>query len=342
MLSKRPRPPTLVQEVQKYLHDTLGLAAEIRQWDGVGKLPYYLQDAFEFQELTLLDKKALLAVDRRRTAAPAAALRDQLNAVSAIAGLPVTYVTVGLKSYERKRLIQQKVPFIVPGNQLYLPGLGLDLRENFRQRPRAREALFSPSTQAMFDRRHFMRDPWEPECGTLLLSATRLNYTPMTVSRAVKELTEAGGIAELRRERRERWLYVGDRPADIWERAKSFLRSPVKRTAWANSSSALPLSRAPLLANFTSQRLAQCTMLAEPLWPIHAISSQQWRSATRAGLETLPEPIPGAYQWQVWTYDPDLPAMSREADRSATCFTQRSVSYRAKVTPSASNLRSTS
>ena len=305
MLSKRPRPPTLVQEVQKYLHDTLGLAAEIRQWDGVGKLPYYLQDAFEFQELTLLDKKALLAVDRRRTAAPAAALRDQLNAVSAIAGLPVTYVTVGLKSYERKRLIQQKVPFIVPGNQLYLPGLGLDLRENFRQRPRAREALFSPSTQAMLIAA-LLRDPWEPELHPAL-SATRLNYTPMTVSRAVKELTEAG-IAELRRERRERWLYVGDRPADIWERAKSFLRSPVKRTAWANSSSALPLSRAPLAG---LSALAQCTMLAEPLWPIHAISSQQWRSATRAGLETLPEPIPGAYQWQVWTYDPDL-AMSRE------------------------------
>lgn len=305
MLSKRPRPPTLVQEVQKYLHDTLGLAAEIRQWDGVGKLPYYLQDAFEFQELTLLDKKALLAVDRRRTAAPAAALRDQLNAVSAIAGLPVTYVTVGLKSYERKRLIQQKVPFIVPGNQLYLPGLGLDLRENFRQRPRAREALFSPSTQAMLIAA-LLRDPWEPEWHPAL-SATKLNYTPMTVSRAVKELTEAG-IAELRRERRERWLYVGDRPADIWERAKSFLRSPVKRTAWANSSSALPLSRAPLAG---LSALAQYTMLAEPLWPIHAISSQQWRSATRAGLETLPEPIPGAYQWQVWTYDPDL-AMSRE------------------------------
>ncbi len=30
--------------------------------------------------------------------------------------------------------IAQKVPFIVPGNQLYLPDLGLDLREYFRQR----------------------------------------------------------------------------------------------------------------------------------------------------------------------------------------------------------------
>jgi hypothetical protein len=46
--------------------------------------------------------------------------------------------------------------------------------------------------------------------------------------------------------------------------------------------------------------------------PIRAISLQQWRSATRAGLQTLPEPILGAHQWQIWTYDPDL-AMSRKA-----------------------------
>jgi hypothetical protein len=306
MLSSPARLSVVDQEVQKYLQDTLGLTPEIRRWEGVRKLPYYLQDAFEFRELTLLDQKTLLVVDRRTTAVPAAALREQLNAVAAIAGLPVTYVTATLQSYERRRLIQQKVPFIVPGNQLYLPELGIDLREYFRQRPRVREVQFSPSTQAMLISA-LLRAPWEPDWHPAV-DAAKLNYTSMTVSRAVKELTEAS-IGELRRERRERWLYLGDRPADIWERAKAFLRSPVKRTAWANPTSPLLPARAPLAG---LSAVAQCTMLAEPLWPIRAISSQQWRSATRAGLQTLPEPIPGAHQWQVWTYDPDL-AMSRKA-----------------------------
>jgi hypothetical protein len=149
MLSIPDRLSVIDQEVQKYLQETLGLAPEIRRWEGARKLPYYLQDAFGFRELTLLGAKTLLAVERRTTAVPAAALREQLNAVAAIAGLPVTYVTAALQSYERRRLIQQKVPFIVPGNQLYLPELGIDLREYFRQRPRVREAQFSPSTQAM-------------------------------------------------------------------------------------------------------------------------------------------------------------------------------------------------
>jgi hypothetical protein len=305
MLSTATRSSVVDQEVQKYLQDTLGLTPKIRQWAGARKLPYYLQDAFEFRELTLLDKKTLLAVERRTTAVPAAALREQLNAVAAIAGLPLTYVTAVLQSYERRRLIQQKVPFIVPGNQLYLPELGIDLREYFRQRPGVREAQFSPSTQAMLISA-LLRVPWEPDWRPAA-DAAKLNYTPMTVSRAVKELTEAG-VGELRRKRRERWLYLGDRPADIWERTKASLRSPVTRTAWANYTSPLLPARAPLAG---SSALAQCTMLAEPPWPTRAISSQQWRSATRAGLQTLPEPISGAHQWQVWTYDPDL-AMSRK------------------------------
>jgi hypothetical protein len=227
-----------------------------------------------------------------------------LNAVTSVAGLPVTYVTAALQSYERRRLIQQKVPFIVPGNQLYLPELGIDLREYFRQRPRVREAQFSPSTQAILIRA-LLRAPWKPDWHPAV-DAAALNYTTMTVSRAVRELTETN-IAELRRERRERWLYLGDRPADLWERAKSFLRSPIKRIAWANPTPAL--LQAPVAG---LSALAQCTMLAEPPWPIHAISSQQWHSATRAGVERLPEPLPGAYQWQIWTYDPAL-AMGRKA-----------------------------
>jgi len=43
------------------------------------------------------------------------------------------YVRAQVTAYNRKRLIEQKVPFIVPGNQMYLPMLAIDLREHFRR-----------------------------------------------------------------------------------------------------------------------------------------------------------------------------------------------------------------
>lgn len=39
---------------------------------------------------------------------------------------PVVFLTDVLASYERKRLIEQEVAFIVPGNPFDMPDLGLD------------------------------------------------------------------------------------------------------------------------------------------------------------------------------------------------------------------------
>lgn len=52
--------------------------------------------------------------------------------------------------------------------------------------------------------------------------------------------------------------------------------------------------------------LAEQTNLAEPQWPVRAVTSRQWLSATRVGLTSLPEPEPGTVEWQVWIYDPAL------------------------------------
>lgn len=107
-----------------------------------------------------------------------------------MAGQLAVYVTNALASYDRRRLIEQRVPFIVPGNQLYLPDLGLDLRECFRQRVPVTEAALSPSAQAMLIT-VLLRQPLQPNWQPPKVAAA-LGYTPMTLSRAVKELKAAG------------------------------------------------------------------------------------------------------------------------------------------------------
>ena len=47
-------------------------------------------------------------------------------------------------------------------------------------------------------------------------------------------------------------------------------------------------------------------MLTEPQWPVYALSPAQWKAATQAGVETLPEQLPGACEWQLWHYNPAL------------------------------------
>jgi hypothetical protein len=308
MLEKAAPQRAVDAAVHAYLHETLGIAPKVRAWPGAGKLPYFLQDSFKVRELKVLDRQMLLAIDKRPEKQGLANVRGQMDKLRQLAGMPVVYVTGTLASYERKRLIEQKVPFLVPGNQLYLPDLGIDLREYFRKPPAAPDTALSPATQAMLIA-VLLRRPWRAEWQPAEV-VSELGYTAMTLSRAVKELT-AAGIATLRTEGRARWLHTERTAAEAWERAKPLLRSPIKRRFWARPDPKWKPSNVRLAG---LSALARYSMLSEPQWPIYAVSLAQWKAATQAGIEILPEPLPGACEWELWHYNPVLVPNSETVD----------------------------
>lgn len=292
--------PTLATAVLRYLHEVLGIEAPaVKPWARANELPYFLRDAFQFGELELLGQPLVLAIGRAQAKQSLSEVRTWLNKVQAMAGQPAVYVTDALASYDRRRLIEQKVPFIVPGNQLYLPDLGLDLREYFRQRAPATEAL-SPSAQAMLITA-LLRQPWQSDWQPSEI-AVALGYTPMTQSRAVKELT-AAGLATAYTVGRSRWLRMELPPAQVWERAKPALRTPVRRTVWVAAHGTVA-RRPGRLAGLSA--LARYSMLTEPKWPVFALTAADWKAATDAGVRELPEPEAGAQEWQLWSYSPAL------------------------------------
>ena len=292
---------TPTSAVVRYLQDVLGIEATgVKPWARVDELPYFLRDAFQFSELELLGQTVVLAMGRADAKQSLSEVRNWLDKVRALAGQPAIYVTDALASYDRRRLIEQKVPFIVPGNQLYLPDLGLDLREYFRHRAPSAGAALSPSAQALLIAA-LLRQPWQADWQPSSVTAA-LGYTPMTLSRAVKELVAAGLAAE-HMVGRSRWLRMDLPPAQLWELAKPFLRTPVRRSVWvaADDAAAYQTRR---LAGLSA--LARCSMLSEPKWPVYALTAADWKAATDAGVQALPEPDTGAQEWQLWRYSPVL------------------------------------
>lgn len=292
--------PAQLTTIRDYLHEVLGIAVPaVTPWARADDLPYFLRDAFQFGELELLGQPVVLAMARGESKHTSGEVATWLARIRAVAGRPAVYVTDALASYERRRLIEHKVPFIVPGNQLYLPDLGIDLREYFRRRVPVAEAL-SPSTQAMLITA-LLRRPWEADWRPSS-AALELGYTPMTLSRAIKELTGAG-LASVETEGRSRWLRLEGPPKTIWERAKPALRTPVRRSLWV-AGEGVPPGLQRRLAGLSA--LANYSMLAEPQWPVYAIAGSHWNAARDAGIRELPEPIAGAQEWQVWSYSPAL------------------------------------
>ena len=300
----------LQDDVTHYLHDTLGIQPIASPWSGAAKLPYYLQDEFELHELKAADRAILLALSRRRKRAPAlSTLRERLDKLKAAASRPVVYVTGALASYERRRLIEQKIPFIVPGNQLYLPDLGIDLREYFRQpREESAEGL-SPATQAMVLRALFSKSTqteWQPAA-----MARELGYTAMTASRVINELIGAG-IAKLDQRGRARWLLMERPPAETWDLIKPRLRTPVKRQFWTPAA-ALDQQRMPLAG---LSALADYSQLTEPAIPVYAVGAAELKMPGLRNVTEVPVSLPGGCQLQVWAYAPILTRDAKTDDKN--------------------------
>jgi hypothetical protein len=294
-----------------YLQETLGIQPASRPWSGIARLPYYLQDEFELHELRAADRSILLAVNRRKKHPTPSALRERLEKLKAAASRPVVYVTGALASYERKRLIEQKVPFIVPGNQLYLPDLGIDLREYFRQPPKEAVSAFSPATQALLLRALLSKSTqteWNPAA-----MASEVGYTAMTVSRIVNELTSAG-VAKLDQRGRARWLLMDRTPAAIWEFIRPRLRTPVKRRFWAHIPTTPDRTVVPLAG---LSALAYYTQLADPAAPVYAVGGGQLRSAGFKNVEETPDGAPGGCLLEVWSYAPILGTSARNNEKNA-------------------------
>lgn len=257
--------------------------------------------------MTLFGQPVVLAIDKRPRPSSLSELAARVSKIRDVAGLPVLYATGSLASYERKRLIEHKVPFVVPGNQLYLPDLGLDLREHFRRAAeRTPDTRLSPSTQALLIA-HLLARPWEPVWHPAT-AARALNYTPMTASRAANELVVAG-LAEAQNKGRVQLLaFKSLTPQEVWGDAAPALRSPILRSAW------LPHRQKGMALRMAgTSALARHSLLNEPRHPVYAVERKAWL-ASKEKLIVVPEQAPGAIEVQVWSYSPALLADSEEVD----------------------------
>jgi hypothetical protein len=291
----RSQVQTVLHELERYLHDALGVSVKTTPWSGVGQLPPVLRERYRFAKAELLGLRALLVIDANPEEQSPATVRKHLDMLQSKQPAELIYVRARVTAYNRKRLIEQKVPFIVPGNQMYLPMLAIDLREHFR-RIREEAPTFSPSTQVVV-LHAMLRD-----AGQVLIPsemAPLLGYSAMTMTRAFDEL-ETAKLAEVTVRGRERCLrFIGDR-REIWEKAQPFLRNPVsKRLFIRRIDGAEGATHAGLTA------LAHYSMLAPPAYTTYALSREEWKTLRQQHkIIEVPVQDPDVSEIEVWWYSP--------------------------------------
>lgn len=287
----------LTEQCRDYLKETLGSFLIPQKWLGLRTLPLSIRERYECYTGSLFDVSCIFAVVKSSVQETPVNVRKHLNLIMKQSGLPVIYVHPAITSWNRKRLLQQHVPFIVPGNQMFLPPLGIDFREFYKKSDSVAVKSFSPAAQQVL---LYLLYTDQTEPLTVVDLAEMFGYSKMTISRVFKEIKGFGVDLLLKSGRSTLLQPPGDKKS-LWDEVLPGLSSPVIRRLSVNDAAL----KGQLLPAGESA-LALMTDLAEPSQRIFAMSTGQWRAAKQQdGIRVLDPSEQDGIIMEIWAYPPD-------------------------------------
>ncbi len=288
-----------LKHLAEYISQVYKPCSVVGGWPVAKDLPLYLQGGWEYQILQLDGHECLLMLDEHDQQDTALRLKKTLQKVSSHFKGPVIYGVRELASYNRKRLIDQGIAFVVPGKQLYLPFMALDLRENFAAEQRGDVTKIGACAQQLILVRLF--GLWQEHESAKAL-AEKLGVSNMTVSRAYRELSELG-LAQVITVGRSNQLVFDQDVDDLWKLAAPNLASPIKREVWINIEQ-FEKHSGYFQLSAGEEALAHQGMLGLPKERCYAIAAADWNSIKRrTGIKEQVR-VDDAILIQLWRYDP--------------------------------------
>ncbi len=289
-------PPAL----DAYLAEILGVTPTLRSLPAseAKRAPLFLRSAYNFAEATLFGHKVMLAVRRDDGGETTPGeYAKHIALIRSALGAPAALVLPPVAPFFRNRLVRQGVPFLVPGRQMFLPFLAVDLREREPRLPKERGSSLSAAAQALL-LQHLLG---HAVAGRPLKElASDLGYSNMTLTKVANEL-ERSNLCEVVRDGRTRRLAFALKGADLWKRALDRLSSPVRARRWIRRGKTKHTKF--LAAGLTA--LERYTEIADDRLPTFALWQHDFRRQLEAGdvvgCETADEADAAV---ESWTYDP--------------------------------------
>lgn len=276
-----------------YLNQTLGLEATISPWTEADQFPLYLRSGKKYFLLHIGGVECvLIEADEKNFSLPT--FRKQM---AKLPGQPEHIVLCfkHLESRQRKALIEARIPFIVPNNQVYLPFLGVVLQE--RMKPvKADPEKLSPAAQMIL--LYLIYGPDVQPIRKIDL-AKRLELSAMNVTRAVQEL-EALELVTVEKIGRSDYVSAVGSGKSLYERALPYMIDPVQKRLY--------VQKADMFAEFPmagEYALTTYSMLNGPQIECKAISRKKYKELD--GTEEIDPAWSNNLdyiQLELWSYDP--------------------------------------
>jgi DNA-binding MarR family transcriptional regulator len=188
------------------------------------QLPFYITATFKVRETTIYEQRiCLLIAENSETILPPDRLFKQMAFVRQKVGFPVVYVFEKVISYNINRMIQKGINFVIPGKQLFIPALVMDLRTTPQTFPQ-NAVRFTPLAQFLI-LYHLQKEGLSNYTAKQLTDKFSQPYR--SISRAVNNLSEFG-ICNLTGGK-EKYVQFTAKGKKLWKLAQAFFQNPVER-----------------------------------------------------------------------------------------------------------------
>jgi hypothetical protein len=311
-----------LDELGQYLEEVTGKPPTLREMpqEKDRGVPLFLRSTYRAYSAHLFGRRFAFAVEQGDPGEATPLERAKhVELLRTALGTDVALVLQGVPTHDRNRLVQRGVPFVVPGRQMYLPFLAMDIRERDPRLSRVSRKAVSAAAQAVVLRRLL---GGSVEDLTLAELAEATGYSAMTMTNVGNEL-ERLGLCAVAREGRTRRIVFDARGAQLWERALPLLRDPVRTTRWARKWSTRREQR--IVAGLSA--LARYTSIADGDVQVFALWYKDYRTLVgRGDMVECEGPDDAKIAIECWTYDPARLADGDRVDRLSLYLALRATS----------------
>ena len=245
--------------MKKYLAEIFGISVKIENWDGKSKLPLYLRNKREYFVLSMGNMQSVLMKNNSDNF-NVSSFEKEMQEIEKYAEMSVILWLDVVSTYQRNALVKNGIPFIVPNSQIFVPELGMSLKEFCAGK---REKVEKISAAAQFLLLYFIYQKKHEEKSQSKI-AEYLNMSAMNVSRAVQELQELG-LVESRKEGTSKVIKSVATGKELYQLSSEYLQSPVQKKIYVSLKyfdMDLPFAGETALAKKSMLNYPKCTVFA--------------------------------------------------------------------------------
>lgn len=292
-----------MKQTLRYIQETLGIqptATPIAK-SYLDRLPMYINEIFKLYRTDFFNTEIILAELKNDDELSIQQTEKQVQQIKNLLNQKVVVVLENVQAYNRKRLIEKGINFIIPGKQLYMPDLLIDLRESFvHPKTRQKNETLLPSAQFLLIYHIIHRNQqWKLEEHPFKDIAQRLGYTPMAITNAIDNL-KYHELVEVQGEKEKFIRFKYDRHG-LWNVAieQNLLVNPVIKTVFVDEK-----PKDLFLLQSNASALPEYTDLNPSRQEYFAIEKTVFYGLQKSNALVNPNDYEGKYALELWKYNP--------------------------------------